>query len=73
MNITYSKRVSVAVIIQHAKHMRRILLSSVACLSLPFFFPRYHINSTILGGKKDIEHEICFDFLYDLCLKYLSF
>ena len=37
------------------------------------FFPRYHINSTILGGKKDIEHEMCFDFLYDLCLKYLSF
>ena len=35
---TYSEFVSVALIIQHAKRMRRIILSSVACPDLPYFF-----------------------------------
>jgi hypothetical protein len=34
--ITYSKHVSVALVIQHANRMRRIILSSVACLALPY-------------------------------------
>jgi hypothetical protein len=42
--------VSVALIIQHAKSMRRIILLSVACLVLPFF-PHYLINGTIFGRK----------------------
>jgi hypothetical protein len=35
--VTYSECVSVAVGIQHAKRMRRIILSSVACLAVPYF------------------------------------
>ena len=31
-------RVSVGIVIQHAKHKRRIILLSVTCLALPYFF-----------------------------------
>jgi len=34
ISIIYSECVFVALVIQHAKRMRRIILSSVACLSL---------------------------------------
>jgi hypothetical protein len=37
ISITYSERVSVALVIQHAKRMRRIILSSVACLAVLYF------------------------------------
>jgi hypothetical protein len=51
ISITYSECVSVALVIQHAKRMRRIILSSVACLAVPYFFPHYLINGTIFGTK----------------------
>jgi hypothetical protein len=35
--ITYSDCVSVALVTQHAKRMRRIILPSVACLTVPHF------------------------------------
>ena len=35
---TYYGFESVALIIQHAKRMRCVILSSVACLGLPYFF-----------------------------------
>ena len=41
--------------------MRRVTLSWVTCLPLPYFFPHYLINGTIFG-KKFPEHKICFDF-----------
>ena len=37
LNITYSDCVSVALLIQHAKHMRRIISSPLACLTVPYF------------------------------------
>ena len=37
ISIAYSECVSVALIIQHAKRMRRIILSSVVCQSLQYF------------------------------------
>jgi hypothetical protein len=46
ISITYSEFVSVALVIQHAKRMRRIILSSVACPALPNF-STYLINGTI--------------------------
>jgi len=53
MNITYSECVSVALVIQHAAPMRRIVLSSVACLVLQNFFPpHYLIKGTILFKKR---------------------
>jgi len=42
INIKYYKRVSVALVIQHAKRMRRIILSSVACLALQHFSALSH-------------------------------
>jgi len=38
ITFTYSECVTVALVIQHAKHMRHIILSSVACVFLNTFF-----------------------------------
>jgi hypothetical protein len=35
--ITYFERVSIASVTQHAMRMRRIILSSVACLAVPYY------------------------------------
>jgi len=52
MIITCSECVSLAVVIQHAMRTRRIILLSVTCLALPYFFSHYLINGMIFGGKK---------------------
>ena len=39
----------VALVIQHAKRMRRTISSFVACLAVPYFLPHYIINDTIFG------------------------
>ena len=44
--ITYSECLFITVVIQHAKLMLRVILSSVDCLAVPFF-PHYLINGTI--------------------------
>ena len=41
-SITYSLCVSVALVIQHAKCMHRIILSPMACLVLPYFSTLSH-------------------------------
>jgi hypothetical protein len=41
-------------------------------LSLHNIFRRYLINGGIFE-KKVIEHKMCFDFLYNICLNHLSF
>jgi hypothetical protein len=57
MNITYSECLSVAVIIQHAIRMRRIMLLSVACLALPFFFILSHKRRDFWG--KNLSNVKC--------------
>jgi hypothetical protein len=42
ISITYCECVSVALVIQHAKRMRHIILSSVACPALPYFSTLSH-------------------------------
>jgi hypothetical protein len=42
VNITYSKCVSVTSVIQHAKRMRLILLSSLAYPAVPYFSTLSH-------------------------------
>jgi len=51
MSITYPECVFVALVIQHAMHIRRIMLSSVDCPALQYFFPHYLINGKIFEKK----------------------
>ena len=51
VSIPYSECVSMALVIQHVKRKRRIVLLSVACLAPPYFFLHYFINGTIFGEK----------------------
>jgi hypothetical protein len=57
MSIPGSDCVSVALVIQNAKRVRPIVLSSVASLAVPKFF---HIFSYLARfSEKVIEHRIC--------------
>jgi len=71
ISITHSECVSVALVIQHAKRMGRIITSSVACLVLQYFSTlsqkRYDFR------KKSLNIKLCFGFLYNVCLKHFSF
>ena len=42
VSITYSECVFVVLVIQHAKSMRRDILSSVVCLAVAYFFTLPH-------------------------------
>jgi len=73
ISITYSECVFVALGIQHAKRMRRIILSSVACLPLLYFATlppkRYDFRE-----KKVIEHKTCLLILSTIFyMKHFSF
>jgi len=48
-SIIYSGCVSVALIIQRAKRIRCIVMSSVVWRAIPYFFTLFHKNSTISG------------------------
>ena len=50
MSITYSECVSVALVIRHAKRMRRIVLPSVASPALPYFSTLSHKRHDFRGG-----------------------
>ena len=57
MSITYSECVFVALAIQHAKRMRRIILSLVHRPALQYFSTFYHKRYDF--REKVIEHKTC--------------
>jgi hypothetical protein len=54
INITLSECVSVVLVIQHAKRVRLIILSSVASLALPYFF-------TLTHRPREFRKKICLE------------
>jgi len=65
-----SKNVSVALVIQHVKHMQHIILLSEACLALPSF-THYLIKGTIFG--KMLLNIICACIFFLQCLSETLF
>jgi hypothetical protein len=60
--------VSVALVIQHAKHKCQGMLTSVASVALQDFSTLSQI-APFFGGKKLLSIHCCFGFLYKFCLK----
>jgi hypothetical protein len=51
---------SIALVIQHVTRMRPIILSSVACLSVPYFFTPSHKRNVFRGEKLLLNINVIF-------------
>jgi hypothetical protein len=69
VSLTFFECMSVALLIRHAKRMRRVMLSSEDCLTLLYISTLYHKRHDFREKKNIIEQKI-----YVLCLslKFLS-
>ena len=69
--------VFVAFFAQYAKHMRRIVLSPVACPALQYIYTLSHKRHDFRVGRDGDGGEgellMCFDFPFKFRLKYFSF
>jgi hypothetical protein len=64
MSVTYSACVSVALFVQHALRMRRMILASLASLAVQYFSILPHKRHDF--RKNVIEYNVYFDCLYKL-------
>ena len=72
ITITYSECVFVALGIQRAMRMSRIILSLVTFPVLQYFSTLSHKRHYFRNKKEIIEYKMCFDFLYNFCLRHFS-
>jgi hypothetical protein len=64
--------VFVTLVIQQARHMSRIILSSVACPALQYSSTLSHKRQN-LKKKKRLLNIKCVEFLYNFCHKHFPF
>jgi hypothetical protein len=60
IRITHSECIPVALVIQHAMRMRRVILLSVVCRAVPYFSTLSHKRHYV--RKKVVEHNVFFMF-----------
>jgi hypothetical protein len=70
LSTTYSECVSVALVMQHAKRTRRILLSYVACVAVQYFSTLFSIRHDFRKTFSELKFLVFIDNFY---LKYFSF
>ena len=68
--ITHSEVAFVALGTQHAMRLRHIVIMAIPALQ---YFSTLSHKRHDLKKKSLFEHKMCFDFLYNLCLKHFSF